>query len=128
MTCDTVILETPASFATSAMVGYPLPSIGFGALPRSPHTVAPQPIDRIHVMKPISAVMNVDLPGPTVSRHVYGHFAEHLGHCIYGGIFVGEDSPIPNVRGMRTDIVQALKAINIPNCLLYTSPSPRDGL
>jgi len=46
-------------------------------------------------MKPISAVMNVDLPGPTVSRHVYGHFAEHLGHCIYGGIFVGEDSPIP---------------------------------
>ena len=66
-------------------------------------------------MKPISAVMNVDLPGPTVSRHVYGHFAEHLGHCIYGGIFVGEDSPIPNVRGIRTDIVEALKAINIPN-------------
>lgn len=66
-------------------------------------------------MEPVAAVINVDLPGPTVSRHLYGHFAEHLGHCIYGGIFVGEDSEIPNVRGIRSDIVEALKAIAIPN-------------
>ncbi len=51
----------------------------------------------------------------TISRHIYGHFAEHLGHCIYGGIWVGEDSPIPNTRGIRNDVVNALAAIRIPN-------------
>jgi alpha-N-arabinofuranosidase len=51
----------------------------------------------------------------TISRHIYGHFAEHLGHCIYGGIWVGEDSTIPNTRGIRNDVVQALRAIHIPN-------------
>lgn len=50
-----------------------------------------------------------------ISKHIYGHFAEHLGHCIYDGICVGEDSSIPNTRGIRNDIVQALKKINIPN-------------
>ena len=50
----------------------------------------------------------------TIHRNLYGHFSEHLGRCIYGGIFVGEDSPIPNVNGMRTDVVEALKAIRIP--------------
>ena len=62
-----------------------------------------------------TAVINLDVPGPRISRHVYGHFAEHLGRCIYEGIFVGEDSPIPNVRGMRTDVVEALRALDIPN-------------
>lgn len=62
-----------------------------------------------------TAVINLDVTGPTISRHLYGHFAEHLGHCIYGGIFVGEDSDIPNVRGIRTDIVEALRELNIPN-------------
>ena len=51
----------------------------------------------------------------TINRHVYGHFAEHLGRCIYDGIWVGEDSPIPNVRGIRSDIVDALRQINAPN-------------
>ena len=51
----------------------------------------------------------------TINRHVYGHFAEHLGRCIYEGIWVGEDSDIPNVRGIRTDVVEALKQLNIPN-------------
>lgn len=37
------------------------------------------------------AVLNLDLPGPTISRHVYGHSAEHLGHGVYGGFYVGED-------------------------------------
>jgi len=50
-----------------------------------------------------------------ISRHIYGHFAEHLGHCIYGGIWVGEDSPIPNTRGIRNDVVLALKEIAIPS-------------
>ena len=50
-----------------------------------------------------------------INKHIYGHFAEHLGACIYNGIWVGEDSDIPNIRGMRTDIIEALKAINAPN-------------
>ena len=50
----------------------------------------------------------------TISRYIYGHFAEHLGRCIYGGIFVGKDSDIPNVNGMRTDVVEAMKALNMP--------------
>lgn len=64
---------------------------------------------------PSTAVINLDVAGPRISRHVYGHFAEHLGNCIYGGIWVGEDSPIPNVRGIRTDVVEALKELGIPN-------------
>ena len=62
-----------------------------------------------------TAIINLDLAGPTISRHVYGHFAEHLGRCIYGGFWVGEDSEIPNVRGIRSDVVEALRAIRIPN-------------
>ena len=50
----------------------------------------------------------------TIHPNLYGHFSEHLGRCIYGGIYVGEDSPIPNVNGMRTDVVEALRAIRIP--------------
>jgi alpha-N-arabinofuranosidase len=50
-----------------------------------------------------------------ISRHIYGHFSEHLGRCIYGGYWVGEDSPIPNVRGIRKDVTTALKKIKIPN-------------
>ena len=49
-----------------------------------------------------------------INKEIYGHFAEHLGRCIYGGIYVGEDSPIPNTRGIRNDVVEALKAIKLP--------------
>ncbi|MBN8882026.1 MAG: alpha-N-arabinofuranosidase [Salana multivorans] len=66
-------------------------------------------------MADLTAVIDLDLPGPRISRHVYGHFAEHLGRCIYGGFFVGEDSDVPNVRGIRQDVVEALRAIRIPN-------------
>ena len=50
-----------------------------------------------------------------ISRHIYGQFAEHLGTCIYGGLWVGEDSEIPNTQGYRTDVLEALKRLNIPN-------------
>jgi alpha-N-arabinofuranosidase len=49
-----------------------------------------------------------------ISKHIYGHFAEHLGRCIYDGIWVGPDSKIPNINGYRTDIVNALKEMKIP--------------
>lgn len=50
----------------------------------------------------------------TINRNIYGHFAEHLGRCIYEGIWVGEDSPIPNTRGIRNDVAEALKNLSIP--------------
>jgi len=50
----------------------------------------------------------------TISRNIYGHFSEHLGHCIYEGYWVGEGSAIPNTRGIRNDIVAALRKVNIP--------------
>src|SRR5436309_3080873 len=60
--------------------------------------------------------VTVDLakPGAVIDRHIYGQFAEHLGTGIYGGIWVGEDSKIPNIRGYRSDVVEALKKIHVP--------------
>jgi len=49
-----------------------------------------------------------------INKEIYGHFSEHLGRCIYEGIYVGENSPIPNTNGMRNDVVNALKKIKIP--------------
>ena len=49
-----------------------------------------------------------------ISPEIYGHFSEHLGRCIYEGLYVGEDSPIPNVKGIRTDVVEALREIRVP--------------
>ncbi|MEU2779910.1 alpha-N-arabinofuranosidase, partial [Streptomyces sp. NPDC007162] len=66
-------------------------------------------------MSTATAIINLDIEGPTISRHLYGHFAEHLGHCVYGGFWVGEDSPIPNEGGIRLDVVEALRALDIPN-------------
>ena len=50
----------------------------------------------------------------TINKDIYGHFSEHLGRCIYEGIYVGEGSKIPNVNGMRCDVVNALKEMGIP--------------
>lgn len=55
-----------------------------------------------------------DKKGPKISKYIYGQFAEHLGRCIYEGIWVGEDSEIPNNKGIRLDVVEALKNINVP--------------
>jgi len=62
-----------------------------------------------------SIVINADLGDEIISRHIYGHFSEHLGRCIYDGYWVGNDSDIPNTRGIRDDIVEALRKTSIPN-------------
>jgi alpha-N-arabinofuranosidase len=62
-----------------------------------------------------NVIISTDLGTSVISRHIYGHFSEHLGHCIYGGYWVGENSSIPNTRGIRNDIVEALKKTQIPN-------------
>lgn len=49
-----------------------------------------------------------------ISKNIYGQFAEHLGTCIYGGLWVGENSSIPNTNGYRNDVLQALKDLKVP--------------
>jgi alpha-N-arabinofuranosidase len=65
---------------------------------------------------PLQASLTVrgDEPGPVIDRHIYGQFAEHLGHGIYGGVWVGENSPIPNTHGYRNDVVAALRELHVP--------------
>jgi len=60
-------------------------------------------------------VLVVNHPGPVISKDIYGHFSEHLGACIYGGIWVGIDSKIPNTNGIRNDVINALREMKIPN-------------
>lgn len=62
----------------------------------------------------VKITVNTDNQKSRINPEIYGHFSEHLGRCIYNGIFVGEDSSIPNVNGVRTDIIEAFKAIKIP--------------
>ena len=50
----------------------------------------------------------------SIPKEIYGQFAEHLGTCIYGGLWVGENSTIPNTGGYRNDVLQALKDLKIP--------------
>src|ERR1043165_6420209 len=59
-------------------------------------------------------VARADRPGPVINKNIYGHFAEHLGRLIYEGLWVGENSPIPNTHGLRNDVLAALKELRIP--------------
>jgi alpha-L-arabinofuranosidase len=62
----------------------------------------------------VAVTVRADQPGPVINPNVYGQFAEHLGAGIYGGIWVGEKSDIPNTNGYRNDVVAALKALKVP--------------
>ena len=59
--------------------------------------------------------VDADKPGAKIDRHIFGQFAEHLGHGIYEGIWVGKESKIPNTRGVRNDVVAALRDLKVPN-------------
>jgi alpha-N-arabinofuranosidase len=63
----------------------------------------------------ISLSIDSDKPGAKIDRHIFGQFAEHLGRGIYEGVWVGPTSPIPNTRGIRNDVVAALKELRVPN-------------
>jgi alpha-N-arabinofuranosidase len=75
----------------------------------------------VAITPPFMAAQKVDLTvdvskaGAKIDRNIFGQFAEHLGHGVYEGIWVGPGSPIPNTRGIRNDVVAALKAIKAPN-------------
>jgi alpha-N-arabinofuranosidase len=61
-------------------------------------------------------IVNTDSAETKISRHIYGHFAEHISRVIYDGIYVGEDNTnIPHTNGVRNDVIEALKNLNIPN-------------
>ena len=61
-----------------------------------------------------NVIINTDIQKGKINKNIYGHFAEHLGRCIYEGIWVGEDSSIPNTKGIRNDVLAALKNIKVP--------------
>lgn len=69
-----------------------------------------------HTGKPVTASVSINAaqPGAKIDRNIYGQFAEHLGRGIYEGVWVGEDSKIPNTRGYRNDVVAALKKLKVP--------------
>ena len=75
------------------------------------------------VVIPVSAagqmkvIINIDsdiTDGQIIPKEIYGQFAEHLGSCIYGGLWVGPDSEIPNIDGYRTYVLEALKTLKVP--------------
>jgi alpha-N-arabinofuranosidase len=63
----------------------------------------------------IDLSLDVSKGGSRIDRNIFGQFAEHLGHGVYEGVWVGPGSPIPNTRGIRNDVVAALKALKVPN-------------
>lgn len=65
-------------------------------------------------MSKTKVIVNAQRVQGKISRYIYGQFAEHLGRCIYEGLYVGEDSNIKNINGMRCDVVNALKDLDIP--------------
>lgn len=62
----------------------------------------------------IKLIVKESDPKIIINKNIYGHFAEHLGHCIYGGFYVGDTSKIKNTNGVRNDIIDALKSLKIP--------------
>jgi alpha-N-arabinofuranosidase len=74
----------------------------------------PMPVLAQAPSAPATLTVQADQPGPTINRDIFGQFSEHLGQGIYGGIWVGKTSKIPNVRGIRSDVVAALRAIKVP--------------
>ena len=63
----------------------------------------------------VNAIVDGQNPAAVISRHIYGHFSEHLGRCIYDGFWVSDTLQVPKKDRIRLDIVEALKKINIPN-------------
>lgn len=73
------------------------------------------PLSAMVIAQSNTIVVNADQAEHQISEHIYGQFAEHLGRGIYGGIWVGPDSDIPNKEGYRTDVLTALQELEIPN-------------
>lgn len=62
----------------------------------------------------VKVVVHTETRKSQINKNIYGQFSEHLGRCVYEGIWVGEDSPIPNTDGIRNDVIEALKQLKVP--------------
>ncbi len=76
--------------------------------------LAAQPASSSDSPSAVALTIHGDQSGAVINRNIYGQFAEHLGLCIYEGVWVGPDSTIPNTRGIRNDVVAALRQLNLP--------------
>src|SRR5271165_3499166 len=105
------------AFTLALQFGLPRKTATFSTLP----SILSFALALIAFTAPFSAAQKVELSvdasktGAKIDRNIFGQFAEHLGHGIYDGIWVGPDSTIPNTRGIRNDVVDALRAIRVPN-------------
>jgi len=105
------------AFTLALQFGLPRKTATFSTLP----SILSFALALIAFTAPFSAAQKVELSvdasktGAKIDRNIFGQFAEHLGHGIYDGIWVGPDSKIPNTRGIRNDVVAALKALRVPN-------------
>ncbi len=98
--------------AGAALIGVGAVVLGFAPIAAGQFASAqsrPAGADRIEL------ALDASKAGPKIDRNIFGQFAEHLGLGIYEGVWVGPNSPIPNTRGIRNDVVAALKAIKVPN-------------
>ena len=68
----------------------------------------------LSAQKNTTITVHADQGKEIIPKEIYGQFAEHLGSCIYGGLWVGENSDIPNIKGYRTDVFNALKELSVP--------------
>ena len=68
----------------------------------------------LFAQKSATITLHTDQSEQIIPKEIYGQFAEHLGTCIYGGLWVGENSDIPNINGYRTDVFNALKELRVP--------------
>jgi alpha-N-arabinofuranosidase len=91
-----------ALWLAALMIGFLPASISQRALGQNPET------------NKATLVIRADQPGGVINKNIYGQFAEHLGRLIYEGLWVGEGSSIPNTRGLRNDVVAALKELHVP--------------
>ena len=103
--CSTTQFEGQAPFGSRA-----IRSLLFGLILLAMAATAPALLAQQVLLS-----LDASRPGAKIDRNIFGQFAEHLGHGIYEGIWVGPDSTIPNTRGIRNDVVTALKAIKVPN-------------
>jgi alpha-N-arabinofuranosidase len=95
---------------TSAAICLLLASVALTGVVQTPVFAA----DKVELSIDLSKT-DLSKTGAKIDRNLFGQFAEHLGHGVYEGIWVGPGSRIPNTRGIRNDVVAALKAIKVPN-------------
>src|SRR5271165_6217571 len=103
-------MRLPSTISTRSICADVIRSLLFGFIPIFMAATPP-----VVIAQKVQFTVDASHAGAKIDRNIFGQFAEHLGHGVYEGIWVGPDSTIPNTRGIRNDIVAALKALKVPN-------------